>query len=382
LFYRFIEMSEIQGYVEIPLAELSVHATTILNALINVCESASFRTSPKSCEFLRHIVQRSINGEADELKERLIGMSLLGREATYDTGSDAGVRVRANDVRKRLMTYNKASKDISSILFVLPSGSYVPRFYRTLAELPQTGTQVQRNNIVVDDYQAIHPLSLQRLAVPTCVALFLCVMCLRWQIAQEHPFTTFWQGVFQNGRVLLYLPPATTAGTSQLIGRQELEASVPLLNLAGQFRSQVALTEEPEDTDKATLIAVGADNSDAIPNSRGRLMVENTVSGRKIIDRRSLSSLPNVTGSAALLTIQNTPHLRITIDGTDSASVQSLVRLLCEHDSFPDALVDNNQAEGTTQFVFPMSPRSDPIVFHDPANASQSSERANDEHGN
>ena len=63
----------------------------LVKALGDVCDSAPFKTSPRSCEFLRHIVHRSIAGEVDELKERLIGMSLLGREATYDTGSDADV---------------------------------------------------------------------------------------------------------------------------------------------------------------------------------------------------------------------------------------------------------------------------------------------------
>src|SRR5271156_2619148 len=119
-----------QSYTEIPLSELTQYATNFREALQAVCESPAFRTSPKSCEFLRHIVHRALSGDADELKERLIGMSLLGREATYDTGSDAGVRVRANDVRKRLTAYNAAKIRVGSFAFDLPSGSYVPRFYR------------------------------------------------------------------------------------------------------------------------------------------------------------------------------------------------------------------------------------------------------------
>jgi hypothetical protein len=371
-------MSDIQGYIEVPFAELSAHATMLLKALGVVCDSAPFKTSPRSCEFLRHIVHRSIAGEADELKERLIGMSLLGREATYDTGSDAGVRVRANDVRKRLTAYNKARKDTRHGFFELPSGSYVPRFYRPLPETRQTAEPARNTSTVVDAYEAVPFLSLQRLAMPTCIALFLCVMFLRWQISREHPFTTFWQGVFQSGRVLLYLPPAAVPGMHQLVGIHEVEASAPLLNLAGQFRSEVALTEEPKDTAGATLIALGGsseDDPDAASHSQGRWMLENTASGRKIVDRRSLSNFPVVAGPVALLTIQNTPHLRITIDGTDSASVQALVHLLCERDSFPDALADNNQGDGTTQFVFPMSPKTAPLVFRDPVTPPPSNER-------
>jgi hypothetical protein len=66
-----------KGYTEIPLAELSQYAPNFRQALEVVCESPAFRTSPKSCEFLRHIVHRALSGDTDELKERLIGMSLL-----------------------------------------------------------------------------------------------------------------------------------------------------------------------------------------------------------------------------------------------------------------------------------------------------------------
>src|ERR1700729_4101559 len=119
-----------QSFTEIPLSELSRYAPSLREALEAVCKSPAFRTSPKSCEFLQHIVHHALNGNADELKERLIGMSLLGREATYDTGSDAGVRVRANDVRKRLTAYNKTETATASFTFDLPSGSYIPRFFR------------------------------------------------------------------------------------------------------------------------------------------------------------------------------------------------------------------------------------------------------------
>src|SRR5580698_6463873 len=119
-----------QSYSEIPPSELSRYAPSLRDALETVCESPPFKTSPKSCEFLRHIVHCTLNGNTDELKERLIGMSLLGREATYDTGSDAGVRVRENDVRKRLTAYNSARTRVEDFAFDLPTGSYVPRFFR------------------------------------------------------------------------------------------------------------------------------------------------------------------------------------------------------------------------------------------------------------
>jgi hypothetical protein len=96
------------------------------------------------------------------------------------------------------------------------------------------------------------------LAAPTVIALFLCVICLRWQIAQEHPFTTFWQHIFQGHDVRLYLPPAENSGSSQLVAIQEIQATAPLLNLAGQFHSQLNLTGDTAPREGEILISIGA----------------------------------------------------------------------------------------------------------------------------
>jgi hypothetical protein len=364
-----------KGYTEIPLAELSQYAPNFQQALEAVCESPAFRTSPKSCEFLRHIVHRALNGDTDELKERLIGMSLLGREATYDTGSDAGVRVRANDVRKRLTAYNTTKIRADSFAFDLPSGSYVPRFYRLAALSVETEASEH-----TERYETEVPLSLQRLAAPTVIALFLCVICIRWQIAQEHPFTTFWQHIFLGHDVRLYLPPAENSGSSQLVAMQEIQATAPLLNLAGQFHSQLNLTGDTALSEGEILISIGAPSQnkssrtttdDLSPPDASRLTVIDTVNGRRIFDRTASKIYPARGGSAALLTISNSPIRSIHIDGTDDASINSLVRLLCERDSFPEGLADG-LADGTTsQMVFPMAPGSQPIIFREaPSTAS------------
>ncbi len=367
-----------QSYTEIPLSELTQYATNFREALEAVCESPAFRTSPKSCEFLRHIVHRALSGDADELKERLIGTSLLGREATYDTGSDAGVRVRANDVRKRLAVHNKAKTDGSRFTFDLPSGSYVPRFFRE-ATLPLEA-QAEPVGIQAEPYEVDVPLTLQRLSAPTFIALFLCVICLRWQIAQEHPFTTFWQGVFQGHDVRLYLHPEQSNGRNQLIAMQEIQTTVPLLNLAGQFHSQLNLTEEPAATAGEALISIGFVSESGIeikpsqptPLDASRLAIVDTVDGLRIFDRTALKPYP-AGSSAALLTISNGPSRSIRIDGTDEASVYSLIRLLCERDTFPEGLADS-LADGTiTQVVFPMAPHSQPAIFRDSFPATQTS---------
>jgi hypothetical protein len=93
--------------------------------------SHEFRASRRSQEFLRHVVDHTLAGEADSLKERTIGIDLFGRAADYDPGEDATVRVKAGEVRKRLGLYYASEGLRDTVRIELPSGSYVPIFRMT-----------------------------------------------------------------------------------------------------------------------------------------------------------------------------------------------------------------------------------------------------------
>jgi hypothetical protein len=90
----------------------------------------AFRGSHRSGQFLRYVVNRSVSGHCDELKERLIGVELFGRSPTYDTGEDAIVRVTASDVRRRLLQHYGTYGTSSEFRIRLPLGSYIPEIAR------------------------------------------------------------------------------------------------------------------------------------------------------------------------------------------------------------------------------------------------------------
>lgn len=70
-------------------------------------KASAFRNSPRCQEFLLYVVESTLAGKRDQLKERLIGIQLFGREAAYDTADDPIVRVKANEVRKRIAQYTR-----------------------------------------------------------------------------------------------------------------------------------------------------------------------------------------------------------------------------------------------------------------------------------
>src|SRR3954471_20506521 len=77
----------------------------IREELNRVLASHEFRTSKRSQEFLRYVVDHTLKGQADTLKERNIGVDVFGRPVDYDPSEDATVRVKAGEVRKRLGLY-------------------------------------------------------------------------------------------------------------------------------------------------------------------------------------------------------------------------------------------------------------------------------------
>jgi hypothetical protein len=97
--------------------------------LNDVIEGGVFKGSHRSGQFLKHIVEQALAGRFDSLKERVIGVEVFGRSATYDTGDDAIVRVTASDVRKRLLQHYEKSNN-GEFRILLPPGSYVPEITR------------------------------------------------------------------------------------------------------------------------------------------------------------------------------------------------------------------------------------------------------------
>jgi hypothetical protein len=126
------------------LLETKGDIASLQQHLKEVIEGDAFKGSHRSGQFLQYIIDQAIAGHFDSLKERVIGMELFGRSASYDTGDDAIVRVTASDVRKRLLQHYGRYGANSEFRISLPSGSYIPEISRgsqskvgTLDEIPE-----------------------------------------------------------------------------------------------------------------------------------------------------------------------------------------------------------------------------------------------------
>jgi len=108
--------------------EYLVTPEAVRREMARIFKTPAFRESKRSQEFLRFVVEATLEGRRDELKERMVGVGAFGREPTYDTNDDPIVRVKANDVRKRLARCNQGDDPEQELRIDLPPGSYATEF--------------------------------------------------------------------------------------------------------------------------------------------------------------------------------------------------------------------------------------------------------------
>ncbi len=123
----------------------AVTAELLSQQLDRVLCSPQFRNSRRCQSLLRFVVESALEGNADRLKERVIGSAVFGRDADYDTNQDAVVRNAAAEVRKRLAQYYLESSQEGEIRIEMPSGSYVPEFHLLAASTPAAPVAVHQS---------------------------------------------------------------------------------------------------------------------------------------------------------------------------------------------------------------------------------------------
>jgi len=100
----------------------------IEEALHHILESAPFHNSKQCQDLLRYVVQHSLSGEDNLLRERVIGTTVFGREPDYDTANDPIVRARMAEVRKRLAQYYQSAEQSPPVAIEILPGHYLARF--------------------------------------------------------------------------------------------------------------------------------------------------------------------------------------------------------------------------------------------------------------
>ena len=100
----------------------------IRKELKKIQASRFFRNADRMSRFLGHVVELTLEGKGDELKEYSIAIVVFDREPSFDPRLDPIVRVEARRLRKKLDEYYALEGAQDPVRIRLPKGSYAVEF--------------------------------------------------------------------------------------------------------------------------------------------------------------------------------------------------------------------------------------------------------------
>jgi hypothetical protein len=167
-----------------------------------------FSQSKRFPSFLRFVIEHTLAGDVECIKERTLGVEIFGRDADYDTASDPIVRVTAAEIRKRVAQYYQEPGHDHELRITLPSGSYVPHFH-----WPKNGPEVEPPALTPAAIEvathAVHPgepavpgrrrSRLVYVLASGTAMLLLVAAFLFWQSRHLSAFDFFWRPVLASG---------------------------------------------------------------------------------------------------------------------------------------------------------------------------------------
>jgi hypothetical protein len=231
---------------------LSPAAKTAINEqLEKLLVSSYFSHSKRFPNFLRFVVDQTLAGSADEIKERTLGIEIFGKDADYDTAADPIVRVTAAEIRKRVAQYYQEPAHQDELRITLPSGSYVPQFHGPKGGNPYGLPDASPGPAAEPADHAARPItppqSHARTMAPALIVVLIVVAAAgayyAWQRATRSGFEFFWK------------PVLTTSEPVLVCIADQLDYSMIALRDAAEPTRQVVL--------KDTLTAVVIDDLNA-----------------------------------------------------------------------------------------------------------------------
>lgn len=191
-------------------------------------QTSHFRKSRRYPPLFRFIVEETLEGRGEFLKERLLGVHVFGRPADYDTASDPIVRVTIAEIRKRIAQYYHEDAHDSEMRIELLPGRYEPEFRPRKEPVPERQQPVvmpaedtvakarPETSIVVPE--PLLPSSIAMAAEPgrrpiwRALLFFIAAALLAggyplWQWAHPSAINEFWGPILATHRAVTFCLP-------------------------------------------------------------------------------------------------------------------------------------------------------------------------------
>jgi hypothetical protein len=186
-----------------------------------------FRNSRRYPALFRFIVEETLEGRGEFLKERLLGIRVFNRAPDYDTADDPIARVTIAEIRKRIAQYYHEEAHESEMRIELMPGRYEPEFWPRKARASPAADPVNPNEgvalkLALETDAAVdlpvQKTSKRRLShfrlwggVVAAVLLTL-VSVLLWRFTRPSALDQLWNPVLKPRRTITFCLPNETQG--------------------------------------------------------------------------------------------------------------------------------------------------------------------------
>ena len=233
----------------------------VRSQLEKIVSDARFTASKRYPCLLRYIVEQTLAGSEDELKERTLGIEVFHRPPDYDTNADPVVRLCAAEVRKRLAQYYQAPAHAGELRIDLNPGSYVPVFSQPAADAPVIET-IPGEAILPQVIPAGVPFKEEQVSQP------------------KRPGKIYWPAGLIASGVIIAVIVVLGARSWRHFGKQKsaleevwsplLTSSKPILFCVGEtelFSPHDSMTQLQSGADDNPFLQTSADENDFVPFS-------------------------------------------------------------------------------------------------------------------
>jgi hypothetical protein len=256
------------------IPESEAERAAIGEQLERILSSPLFKNSKRYPTLLRFVVERSLHGHSEPLKERVLGVEVFGRPSDYDTNLDPVVRTTAVEIRKRIAQYYHEPGHETEIRIDFPPGSYVPEF-----RMPQKPAVAAVSEPRAPTRRALIAV----LAVAAVVALAVVLVARPW--AARPAIDSFWEPVLNSpDPVSIYIggypsadPPVSLRDlqNSEMVAYADATAlarvTAFLVSHNHPYRMRLQISSKLEDLKDGPAILIGAFNNSFALRLTGQL---------------------------------------------------------------------------------------------------------------
>ncbi len=122
-----------------PLADNSEVSPSVVSEQMRcILDSPEFDATEAQRAFLRYVVEKTLEGQAHEIKGYTIATQVFGRKENFDQAKDPIVSIQANKLRRALERYYLVAGQDAPICITIPKGAYVPEFSRIIDSVSTT----------------------------------------------------------------------------------------------------------------------------------------------------------------------------------------------------------------------------------------------------